>query len=192
MNSPKSENLGVDHVVLEMIRWSTMSHGVLWSQRCWWRLHGVIGCRCWCREVLIIMHIRSSMCDVAFHPTTLVWRLDHNLVSKFSDNLVRRWLKRCWQFVLVVPLQDNFTRSSGSLVLIFLLNRSSAGLTPVVECGVLRWANRNVGSSFFQSCPLELASVVAFNRVRVCLSTSPFACGHNGVTCLCSIPFSDV
>ena len=64
------------------------SNGGLWSRRCWWRLHGVVGCRCWCRQVLIITHIRSSIRDVAFHQTTLVWRLDHNLVSKFFHNLV--------------------------------------------------------------------------------------------------------
>ena len=41
----------------------------------------------------------------------------------------------------------------GSLVLIRLLNKSSAGLTPVVECGVLRYVIKKLSISDFQLRP---------------------------------------
>ena len=73
-----------------------------------------------------------------------------------------------------------------------LLNRStgSAGLTPVVVWGVDLYAIRYLRTSSFHCLPSACAIRILFKRDRFCLSTSPFAWGHNGVVFLCSIPQS--
>ena len=88
------------------------------------------------------------------------------------------------QFVLITE------SSSGSFVRIFLLNKSSAGLTPVVECGVLLYARKTVLNSFLQSRPSAGAILIAFKSVRFWRSTSPFACDHNGVVRMCWMLFA--
>ena len=78
----------------------------------------------------------------------------------------------------------------GNLVLIFRPNNNSAGLTPVVECGVLRYIIKKSSICDLQSRPSAWAMRKRFRLERFCLSISSLACGYKGVVCLCSIPFS--
>ena len=81
-------------------------------------------------------------------------------------------------------------RSSGNFVFSSLPNMTYAGVTPVLTCGVVLYANRNFTSSPFYPFPSTCATLSAFKSVRFCLSTSPFACGHKGGDVWCSIPCS--
>ena len=56
----------------------------------------------------------------------------------------------------------------------FLLNNSSAGLTPVVEWLVDRYASKNLLTSAWET-------PMAFRSDRFSRSTSPLALGHKGV-----------
>ena len=57
----------------------------------------------------------------------------------------------------------------------FLRNRSSAGLTPVMLCGVGLFIIRKEPSSYFQFIFSICATFILFNRKQLGLSTSPFA-----------------
>ena len=57
----------------------------------------------------------------------------------------------------------------------FLRNRSSAGLTPVVLCGVVLYIDRKDAISSFQFLFSICAILILFSREWFCLSTSPFA-----------------
>ena len=69
----------------------------------------------------------------------------------------------------------------------FLRNRSSAGLTPDVLCGVVLCIIRKELSSSFQFLFSICAIFILFSRERFCLSTCPFAWGQSGVTRLYSM-----
>ena len=79
--------------------------------------------------------------------------------------------------------------NSGSFVRIFLPN-NSAGLTPVVVCGVDLYATKYLRNSSFQSFPSACAILILFNKDLFRRSTSPFAWGHKGVVFRCSTPRS--
>ena len=66
----------------------------------------------------------------------------------------------------------------GSLILIRLLNNSSAWLTLVVECGVLRYIIKKLSISDFQLRPSAWAIRRRFRILRFCLSFPPLACGY--------------
>ena len=66
----------------------------------------------------------------------------------------------------------------------------SSRLTPVVVWGVELYAIRYLLTSFFHFLSSTWAILILFRRDLCCLSTSPFAWGHNGVVFLCSMPQS--
>ena len=74
----------------------------------------------------------------------------------------------------------------------FLRNRSSAGLTPVMLCGVGLFIIRKEPSSYFQFIFSICATFILFNRKQLGLSTSPFAWGQSGVTRLRSMRSSSI
>ena len=71
--------------------------------------------------------------------------------------------------------------------MVFLPNRSSAGLTLVVVWGVDLYAIKYLRTSFFHCFPLACTICNLFKSC-LCLPTSPFAWGHNGMVFVCSIP----
>ena len=121
-----------------------------------------------------------------------------NTLSPSRISLSRAFL---WQSAYTFPfaflsLSRSRTSSSmlnswrwGSLVLIRLLNNSSARLTPV-ECGVLRYIIKKLSISDFQLRPSASAIRRRSRILRFCLSISPLACGHKSAVRPCSIPFS--
>ena len=58
-----------------------------------------------------------------------------------------------------------------------------------MECGVFRYACRNVVISVLQSLPSECAIQMAHSKDLFCLSTLPLGRGHNGGLVLCSISY---
>ena len=79
--------------------------------------------------------------------------------------------------------------NSGNLVRIFLPNRSSSGLRH--SGGGVRSQSvcYQVFANFFlPRFPFDLRNLQPFQKSWFCLSTSPFAWGHNGTVFICSIP----
>ena len=91
---------------------------------------------------------------------------------------------------LSVPIMDSLVAStsssstltsSGILVVSYLLNSDSAGLFPVVACGMDLYSKRSFFSSSLQFSPSAWAALMDFRSDLFCLSTSSLALGHRGV-----------
>lgn len=75
--------------------------------------------------------------------------------------------------------------NSGNVVRNVPLNINSTNETPVVRCGVVRYANNNFRTSVLQFLDSTCAIRILFINDLFYLSTSPLAEGCNGVTALC-------